>query len=148
MLVAARCSATISSMTNPWPGLCVKAKRYYPCFVRVFRDTWEGGGERRERDRERQKRNEHETCGINEVTVGSRSVFHYGIYMVINWIRSIFFFYHFNLDGDKCNGKKCKIEKYGRIFFFRHCTYVNGLINLLYLFRFKFCVYHNSRELS
>lgn len=51
-----------------------------------------GRGEKKERKRERQKRNEHETCGISEVTVGSRSVFHYGIYVVINWIRSIFFF--------------------------------------------------------
>lgn len=34
--------------------LCVKAKRYYPCFVRVFRDTWEGGG-KGERERERDK---------------------------------------------------------------------------------------------
>ena len=84
MLVAVRCSATISSMTNPWPGLCVKAKRYYPCFVRVFCDTWEEEGGR-ERERERQKRNEHETCGISEVIVGSRSVSHRYSIMTFIW---------------------------------------------------------------
>ena len=105
----------------------------------VFRPRvlWHVGRRGRERERERETKtkwarnlwNKWSNSGFTECIA---QVFHYDIYMVINWIRSIFLLFFMILIEMEINAMERKIFciKYHwkiniRIFFFRHCIYVD-----------------------